>query len=128
MDLLRGDLGYLTKSNCLQRLHPRQGSFVDGPLLNSPITGRARSTGWRSGGCVLNSTRRTIWRCTPSLAATPFMLPTRSSYSLRIRSGAHLCLYVVERKLASSVSSRGIALTLGETEFSQERLAPSTGT
>jgi hypothetical protein len=38
-------------------------------------------------------------------------------------------LYVVrQRKLDSSVPSRGIAVTFEETKFSQERLAPSTGT
>src|SRR5215831_2740605 len=55
---------------------------------SGPITGRSRSTGLRSGGSALASACRTIRRCTLSFAATPLMVPTPNSYSLRICSNS----------------------------------------
>src|SRR5271166_761718 len=53
---------------------------------SGPITGRTRSTGLRPGGSALESACRTIRRCTLSFSATPLMVPTPNSYSLRICS------------------------------------------
>src|SRR5215469_14076368 len=60
-------------------------------LMNArsgPITGRSRWLCSRSGGSAFASAWRTIRRCTPSLCATPLIVPTPNSYSLRICSNS----------------------------------------
>src|ERR1017187_10350076 len=56
--------------------------------ISGPTTGRARSLPLRSGGCAFANACRTIRRCTPSLRATPLIVPLPNSCSLRISSNS----------------------------------------
>src|SRR6266849_2513862 len=51
-------------------------------------TGHLRVLDLRSAGRASANAWRTIRRCTPSLRATPLMLPTPNSYYLRICSNS----------------------------------------
>ena len=56
--------------------------------MSGRSTGHSRSVRLRSGGCASASAWRTIRRCTLSLPATPLIVPTPNSYSLRISSNS----------------------------------------
>jgi len=65
---------------------------------SGPIAGRSRSLCLRSGGSAFARAWRTIRRCTPSWCATPLIVPTPNSYSLRICSNSSTFACMLSRR------------------------------